>query len=196
MKLDIYKRLHAVDRLLERTTDKRHRTIVNNFLRHATLEVCGLWEGILIPEMTVEHPVYRFHTPEGFTLYDGMDAVRRMYIGFVEEGSTVMYHTDAHVAVTDEGMFFEYVNNRYFKGAALLRQGIDVDDPKADYMSSHTNAMFWPYDERCRMIGEHVYRGNDRKIRRLDPSEVITQEDCRTHLLPRAPRLEDCYLPG
>lgn len=197
MKLDIHKRLHAVDQLLERTTDHRHRTIIKNFLRHATLEVCGLWEGILIPEMTVEHPIYRFHTEHGLQIYDGMDAVRRMYIGFVEEGSTVMYHTDAKVAVCDQGLFFEYVNNRFYKGAVLAKQpgaGTDID-PDGDYLSSNTNAMFWPYDERCRMIGEHVYRDRDRRIRRIDPSEVITQEECRQHLLPRAPALEECYLP-
>jgi len=195
MKLDIHHRLAYVDRLLERSSDRRHRTIINNFIRHATLEVCGLWEGILIPEMTVEHPVYRFHTDKGHTLYDGMDAVRRMYISFVEEGSTVMYHTDGHAAVTDEGLFFEYVNNRYYKGAALLALGEQVPDPEADYLVSHTNSMFWPYDERCRMIGEHVYRGRDRTLRQIPASEVITVEDCRRHLLPRIPPLEECFLP-
>lgn len=196
MKYDIYKRLEAVDKLKARTSDKRHLTIINNFLRHATLEVCGYWEGILIPEMVVEHPVYNFHSPEGHVVYDGMDAVRRMYVGFVEEGSTVMFHTNAHVAVSDDGIFFEYVNNRYFKGAALIKQGVQVDDPAGDYMSSHTNGMFWPYDERCRMIGENVYRGNDRRIRRIPADEVITQEDCRKHLLPLIPPLEACSLPA
>ena len=47
-----------------------------------------------------------------------------------------------------------------------------------------TQAMYWPYDDEARVIEERVYRGNDRRIRRCKPEEVITSQECRDKLLP------------
>ena len=66
-KKDIAVTISAADRLLETTTDPLHRQILENYRRHAILEVCGLWEEIFTPEMTVEHPLYCFNV-SGFCL--------------------------------------------------------------------------------------------------------------------------------
>jgi len=64
MKFDITTRLKVVERLIDRTTNPRHRAILLNYDRHSTLEVCGYYEEILGPDMTVEHPHYVFHSPQ------------------------------------------------------------------------------------------------------------------------------------
>lgn len=184
MKFDITQRLPGVDRAIARTSNKRHLAILENFRRHSILEVCGLWEGILAPDMMVPHPVYRFHSPKETRIIDGMEAVRAEYQSYLNQRSTVIYHTDEYVAPCDEGLFAEYVAHRFYPGEVLAKMGDAIDDPSATYLVSLTQAMFWPFDEQARVIEERVYRGNDRKVRRCDPDEVITVEECREKLVP------------
>jgi hypothetical protein len=184
MKFDITQRAPALDALIAKTTDRRHLAILENYRRHAILEVCGLYEGILAPDMIVPHPVYRFHAPKGTRIIEGLDAIRGEYESYVEQNTTVIYHTEEHVAVSDEGFFTEFVSHRFWPGKVLAAQGDSIDDPDAMYMVMLTQAMFWPYDDKARVIEERVYRGNDRKVRRCNPDEVITMADCRKHLLP------------
>jgi hypothetical protein len=184
MKFDILQRAPALEALIAKTTNKRHLAILENYRRHAILEVCGKWEGILEPDMIVPHPVYRFHTPKGTRIIEGMDAVRAEYKSYVEQNTTVIYHTQEHVAVNDDGLYSEYVSHRFWPGKVLAQQGDDISDPDAMYEVTLTQAMYWPYDDEARLIEERVYRGNDRKVRRCPPEEVITMQECREKLLP------------
>src|SRR3954463_6890559 len=72
-KFDILDRAPAMEAEIARTTNKLHLRILENYRRHAILEVCGMYQGILVPEMIVPHPVYRFHTPKGTRVIEGMD---------------------------------------------------------------------------------------------------------------------------
>ena len=60
-KLDITKTNIAVQRALEVTENPRHRYLLQAYDRHRNLEHAGRFEEIFAPEMTVEHPVYRFN---------------------------------------------------------------------------------------------------------------------------------------
>lgn len=188
MKFDISKRLAEVYDCIDRTENPRHLAILNNYIRHANLEVCGYWHGIVAPDMMVEHPVYRFHAPTGLRVVDGMAAVREEYQSYLDDGNTVIYHTDGHVAVKDDGFLTEYVTHRFWPGRVLRRLGEkDIDDPEAIYLVSNTQAMWWPYDELGRLREERVYRGADRRLRKCDPAEVVTLEEAREKLMPMTP---------
>jgi hypothetical protein len=184
MKFDITQRAPALEATIAKTTNPRHLAILLNFRRHAILEVCGLYEGILTPDMIVPHPIYRFHTPKGTRVIEGMDAVRAEYKSYVDQNTSVIYHTEEHIAVNDDGLYAEYISHRFFPGQVLVAQGEAVDDPNATYLASLTQAMFWPYDNEARLVEERVYRGNDRTLRRCEPDEVITMQECRDKLLP------------
>lgn len=184
MKFDITKRLPGVDELLAKTENPRHLAILKNYYKHATLEVCGLWPEILSPAMTVPNPIYRFHGPKGSKVLEGMDAVRSEYELYVRQNSTVMYHLDESIAVSDSGFLTEYVVERFYPGWVLREQGEDIDDPNATYLSRLTQMMYWPYNEKVQLMEERVYRGNDRTIRKCVPEEVITVDECREKLLP------------
>lgn len=184
MKFDITQRAPSLEALIAKTTNKRHLAILENYRRHAILEVCGMYEGILAPDMIVPHPVYRFHTPKGTRIIDGMEAVRAEYETYESQNTTVIYHTQEHTAVNDDGLYTEYVSHRFWPGEILAAQGDDVSDPDAMYMVTLTQAMYWPYDDDARLIEERVYRGNDRKVVRCAPDEVITVQECREKLLP------------
>lgn len=188
MKFDITKRLHEVDDLLARNDNPRHRAILKNYIRHANLEVCGLWKGILAPDMMVPHPVYRFHTPgKGLRVVDGMTAVQEEYESYARLNCNVIMHGEGSIMVSDRGFMTEFVQHRFWPGSLLREQGDDIDDPHAMYLVSTTQMMSWPYDEEARVIEERVYRGTDRRIGKCDPADVITVEECREKLLPTLP---------
>ncbi|WP_201832565.1 hypothetical protein [Microvirga zambiensis] len=187
MKFDITQRLAEVDECIARTENPRHLAILNNYVRHANLEVCGLWHGIVAPDMMVEHPIYRFHSPQGLRVIEGMQAVRDEYQGYVDLQNTVIYHTDGHVTVKDDGFMTEYVTHRFWPGWLLRKMGDDIDDPEAFYIVTNTQMMWWPYDDLGRLREERVYRGADRSLRKAHPDEVITIEEAREKLLPITP---------
>ena len=59
-RLDITEQNRAVEQVLEVTENPRHRYLLQSYLRHRYLESAGRYKEIFAPEMTVEHPVYRF----------------------------------------------------------------------------------------------------------------------------------------
>ena len=59
-RLDITKQNVAVEAVLERTDNPRHRYLLQAYLRHRYLESAGRWEEIFDPALTVDRPCYRF----------------------------------------------------------------------------------------------------------------------------------------
>ena len=184
-KLDVTTTTLAIDRLLEVTEDPRHRQILENYRRHALLEVSGRWPEILEPEMTVEHPVYRINEGGRSMVIDGREQLAEFYGGMTEAGASVMVLEDERIAVADWGFGSESIFNHYAPGIFLIASGEEVDDPDACYMLRHRLAMVWHYDERARLIGEHVYEdANLREITKLAPEDVVTPEEARDALAP------------
>jgi len=72
--LDIREQNVAVERVLAATENPRHRYLLQSYLRHRYLESAGRYQEIFAPEMTVEHPVYRFSLigQPRFTLQAGL----------------------------------------------------------------------------------------------------------------------------
>ena len=61
-------------------------------------------------------------------------------------------------------------------------------------------AMIWPYDERCRLIGENVWEYDDTEhdLIKLDPDEVLTTQQAAELLEPQIkplPPFDDSLLP-
>ena len=184
-RLDITKVAMGVDRLLEVTENPRHRQILENYRRHGLLEVSGRWPEIFDPEMTVEHPVYRITSGSRSVLLDGCEQVQEFYRGMTDAGACVMILEDEKLAVGDWGFASESIFNHYAPGAFLMASGEEVDDPSAWYLLRHRLAMFWPYDERARMIGEHVYEdGTSREIVKLASEDIVTPAQAREALAP------------
>jgi len=58
-------------------------------------------------------------------------------------------------------------------------------DPKKLYIYRQPTAMIWPYDNRGRLIGEHVYRHSDgAELIEVNPDEYITLAEARDKLIP------------
>ena len=187
MKFDITQRMSEVHELMARTENPLHWAILNNYVRHAILELCNQWKDIVTPDMMVPHPVYRFHEPIGLRKLDGMAEVCAEYESYAKRGIAVIYHTEGRVEVGDYGFITEFIQHRFWPGAELRAMGDDVDDTDATYLVSLTQMMCWLYDDQARLIEERVYRGRDRVVRKCQPEEVVSSQECRDKLMPLLP---------
>jgi hypothetical protein len=185
MELDITQTNAAVRRLLERTENPRHRYLLQTYDRHRNLEMAGRYEEIFAPEMTVEHPVYRFdYLGQVFTL-DGREQVEAIYREWTETDQCVFYIEDEELAVGDHLVVSRSTAYQQVQGAALAEAGVEADRD-AMYLAKSSEAMIWPYDDRCRLIGEEVWEfdRSAREFIKLEPSEVLTADQAGELLAP------------
>jgi hypothetical protein len=72
----------------------------------------------------------------------------------------------------------------------ILEKFLGQKEHKADendmYLYKITEEMVWPYDDRCRLIGEDVWEPDPAKgeLSKLDPADVLTTEQSAKLLAP------------
>ncbi|RYE40018.1 MAG: hypothetical protein EOP24_42360 [Hyphomicrobiales bacterium] len=184
-KKDIAVTISAADRLLETLANPLHRRIIENYRRHAILEVCGEWEQIFDPEMTVPHPIYYFNIAG----WDGVkaegDEVRAIYRNMSDTNTTAIVVEDEQLMVADWGFASNSIFNSFKRGEDLIDIGITDVDPEGYYNHRQHFAMIWPYDERGRMIGEHVYENRAYgEVIEVPVEDYVTIDDARARLRP------------
>ena len=199
-RLDISKQNVAVEKVLADTTNPRHRYLLQAYLRHRYLESAGRWEEILDPALTVEHPHYRFSLigQPPFTL-DGREQVAAVYGHWTQTDQCVFYVEDESVAVGDHMVVGRGIGYQQTLGSELAAAGLDVD-AEAMYLMKSQIMMLWPYDDRCRLLGEDVWEFDDaeKALIKLDPADVLTAEQAGqlldAHIKP-LPEFDDSMLP-
>ena len=168
----VYDCMRPTAKLLEQTTKPLHRAMLLNFWRHVHLEGAGEYEKILASDMTVDHPVYRVTWGVNPAVIEGKDGVRKFYNSV---GETVLWHSDDRLSVADWGICDEITFHQLALGSDLRAIGYQVDDPGKLYHVSSRQAFIWPYDERARLAGEHLYEDKTSlRIEAVDRSEAIT----------------------
>jgi hypothetical protein len=176
----------AVERLLEVTENPRHRYLLESYNRHRYLEMAGRYEEIFTPQMTVEHPVYRFSLIDRPRLkLDGQAQVTAYYRHLSETAQHVFYAKNEMLAVADHMVVSRAIVYQQTLGSELAERGVDADSG-AMYLTKANIAMIWPYDDRGRMMGEDVweYDDTDRGLIRLEPEDVLTTEQAAELLRP------------
>jgi len=198
--LDITQTNKAVQELIEVTENPRHRYLLQAYDRHRNLEHAGRFEEIFAPEMTVEHPVYRFNMIGQPTMkLEGREQVEPLYRLWAETNQSIFYTESETVAVGDFIVVSTMIGYQQMLGSALAAAGINAD-PDAMYLLRGRVAMIWPYDERCRLIGENVweYDETEHDLIKLDPADVLTTEQAAALLEPQIkplPQFDDSLLP-
>ncbi|TCJ13870.1 hypothetical protein E0L93_14260 [Rubrobacter taiwanensis] len=170
---EIYRCMDPVAELLEVTEDPHHRAILENYRLHVHLEGSGQYERIVAPDMMVEEPVYRINWGEP-TVIRGKQGVLDFYRS---AGRYVMWNSEDMIAVADWGLCDELTFNFLVTGEILGEFGVEVDDGESYYHFKTRQAFVWPYDERARLIGEHLYVDEtSASVQKVDDDEVITPE--------------------
>jgi len=185
-KKDIAVTISAADRMLETLTDPLHRQIIENYRRHAILELCGYWEPIFDEAMTVAEPIY-YQNVRGFAgdKTEGAAAVKAIYRHLAESSGSVMVVEDERLMVSDWGFASEAMFHSYYRGYTLIGDDIPVDKPDGYYVVTQKYVMLWPFDERGRMIGEQVYENRAFfEVNEIAEEDYLTLDDTRARLMP------------
>jgi hypothetical protein len=199
--LDITQTNRAVQELIGVTENPRHRYLLQAYDRHRNLEHAGRFEEIFAPEMTVENPVYRFNMiGQPAMKLEGREQVEPLYRFWAETNQSIFYNESETVAVGDFMVTSTMIGYQQTLGSALAAAGIDAD-PEAMYLLRGRVAMIWPYDERCRLIGENVweYDETEHDLIKLAPEDVVTTHQAAALLEPRIkplPPFDDSLLAG
>ena len=168
----IYDCMVPTEQLLEKTTEPLHRAMLLNFWRHVHLEGAGEFEQIVAPDMMVDEPVYRVTWGANPAVITGKEGVLAFYNSV---GEAVLFHSDDRLAVGDWGICDEITFHQLARGADLKALGYDVERDDALYHVSSRQAFIWPYDERARLAGEHLYEDKTSlQIEEVSPEEAIT----------------------
>ncbi len=199
--LDITRTNIAVRELIEVTENPRHRYLLQAYDRHRNLEHAGRYQEIFVPEMTVEHPVYRFSMlgQPPITL-EGRAQVEPLYQLWAQTSQCIFYNENETVAVGDRMVTSTMTGYQQTHGSALADAGVDADED-AMYLLRGRVAMIWPYDERGRLIGENVweYDPSEHDLIKLDPADVLTTERAaellKSYITP-LPAFDDSLLPA
>jgi hypothetical protein len=206
-KFDVTKLNVAVDRLLETTTNPRHRFMLQAYSRHRALEVAGRYEEIFAPDMMNMHPRYVFKFADNNTTLTGQDSVKALYRFWAETNQSIFYVEDEEIAVSDHCVFSIGISHQQVSGKSLkanklmahlpnavsekiLSKFLGAKGHKAEdsdmYLYRTKVEMAWPYDDRCRLIGEDVYEPEPEKAElfKLAPEDVLTTEESGKLLSP------------
>jgi len=198
--LDITQQNVAVEKVLATTENPRHRYLLQAYLRHRYLESAGRYAEILDPALTVERPHYRFDLAgrDRFELTD-RDQVAMVYKHWTDTDQCVFYVQDESVAVGDHLVVGRGIGYQQTLGAELAAAGVDAD-PEAMYLVKSAITMIWPYDDRCRLLGEDIWEWDpsQRQHYKLDPVDVLSAEQAGKLLDPyikALPPFDDSLLP-
>jgi hypothetical protein len=158
--------------LVEETSKPLHRAMLLNFWRHVHLEGAGEFERIVADDMMVEEPVYRVTWGVSPAVITGRDGVLAFYRSV---GDSVLWHSDDRLSVADWGICDEITFHQLARGADLRVVGYEVERDDALYHVSSRQAFIWPYDDRARLMGEHLYEDKTSlEIEAVAPEEAIT----------------------
>lgn len=177
----------SIQRDMDACSSGRHRTILRNYMSHAAYELVGQTEALFSEALMVEEPVYIISglgEPERRE-YRGRESVRARFYDNLNEGVVLVY--DESRAVADWGLAMFCTVSQVMWGHQLAAAGAAIDDRDARYIIEHLVAERWPFDDRCRVIGEEVHQIGEATITRLAPEDDVTIEQRNAAILRYLP---------
>lgn len=204
---DITQTNQAVRALIERTENPRHRFLLMVYDRHRNLEMAGRYEELFAPDMMVGEPVYHLRANRANLKLEGAEVVKSLYGMWAKTNQSIFYTENEQVAVADNFVAsvvvgYQQVSARSlrinrilnyvprFLGERLVKRvlarGKFEADDTAMYLYKSTYEMFWPFDDRGRLLGEDIWEPDPDKaeIVKLAPEDVLTVEQSRRLLDP------------
>lgn len=185
-KFDVTKFPREVEQYLAHTDDPFHRAILKNYFRHLVLEISGYWDQILVPELTIDEPVYRIGHLGKMIVLTGHDEVESFYRKTYETEKNVMGALTMNMCVEDFGVVTEARWAEVLTGALVRDEhGIADADADAHYLLTHNIFQVFGYTRGAKLIGERVYDDPaSYRYEKLDPDDVVTPEGARRELAP------------
>jgi hypothetical protein len=149
----------GLEERLARTTDARHRRMLQTVIDHARAESRGDVDGLMAT--LGDDPQYHFWSGGTDWGPKGADGVRAYYEAFVASGAGFFESYKDRVVVDDENVVTESIMRGIVPGRIAQQRGYDIPDVDAHYLVTARTAIFWPFDESGTLIGEDSYGSSD-----------------------------------
>jgi hypothetical protein len=185
-KFDVTHWPRNVEKYLDQTEKPLHRAILKNYLRHLLLEISGYWDQIVVPELTIDEPVYRVGDHGSVEVLHGKAEVEDFYRQTYESQINVMGARTMNMCVEDFGVTTEAYWAHVVPGQYLRDHGHDADaDPNAHYLMNYNIFQVFAYTTNALLIGERIYADSaSYTYEKLPPEDVVTPEMARQQLAP------------
>jgi hypothetical protein len=207
-KFDVTKLNVAIDQLLEKVTNLRHRFLLMAYSRHRYLEVAGRYEEIFAPDMMAMDPHYHFTQAGNNIELSGQDQVKSLYRMWAETDQSIFFIEEEEVAVADHficsvATFYQQATGKGLRQGkvlshlpgpiahhivekALSAKGFKPNENDTYLYKMVGMQMVWPYDDRGRLLGEYQWEPEPSKaeIFKLAPEDVLTTEQSGKLLAP------------
>ena len=155
---------------LARTTNPRHRQMLQVVIDHAKAESSGDVDGLMAT--LSDDPQYHFWSNGQDWGPKGRDGVRAFYESFVASGAGFFESHKARTVVDDENVVTESVMRGIVPGTVAQARGCAVEDVNGHYLVTARTAIFWPFDEDGKLIGEDSYGSSDGSVERVPDDEL------------------------
>lgn len=206
-KFDVTKINVAIDRLLEKTENLRHRYMLMAYSLHRYLVVAGRYEEIFAPDMMSLHPEYYIMGAGSNAHLSGQDNIKALYRFWAETNQSIFFVENEEVAVGDHficsvATTHQQVSGKIFKankrmahlpnavsekllGRLLEKKGHKPSENDM-YLYRTVIEMVWTYDDRGRLIADDIYEPHPERaeVFKLDPADVLTTEESGMLLAP------------
>jgi hypothetical protein len=156
---------------LARTTNPRHRKMLQTVIDHARAESRGDVDGLMAT--LSDDPQYHFWSGGRDWGPKGQAAVRAYYEGFVASGAGFFESYKPRIVVDDDNVVTESVMRGIVPGVIARERGYDVPDVDAHYLVTARTAIFWPFNEACELVSEDSYGSSDVKEWELVPDHEL-----------------------
>jgi hypothetical protein len=165
-----------VEERLEHETDPILRRNLEMLLLHMKAEAALDMDKLM--STVSEQAIYQNFVQGGATGPVGKAAVQKFYEDFAASGAQKLQLDIDRLIVDRDCILTEGVMRIAYPGRTLSAQGIEIDDPDADYLFETRMAVIWPIDEHGLFVGEDSYTSGDGfegiAQRKIDPADITT----------------------
>ena len=144
---------------LAKTTNPRHRKMLQTVIDHAKAEANGDVDGLMAT--LGSDPQYHFWSAGNDWGPKGATETRAYYEQFVASGAGFFESHKPRIVVDDDNVVTESLMRGIVPGQVAQRRGYDVPDVNAHYLVTARTVIFWPFDESGVLIGEDSYGSSD-----------------------------------
>ena len=167
---------HVVQARLDRTTNPRHRLLLEVLRDHLKAEATSDFD--LLLSTLAPNPEYKFWVAgSGFGAGPkGIDGVTAHYQNLYVEGRHVCEFDIERIVVDDDCIVTEGWFKQLYPGWVMKLRNAPIDDESAVYMVTMRLTLFWPFDDDGKLTGEdsdcdgEMFRRE--RITKRDPADV------------------------
>jgi hypothetical protein len=158
---------------LDRTTDARHRHMLEVVIEHLRAEVEASVDALLAT--LVPEPDYHLWQDGSDYGPKGVAQVMAYYQELVDAKRQVLEFDITRIVVDDQTIVTEGWIRAINLGSVARARGYHVDDDEASYLVTQRVVIFWPFNEEGKMLGEDGYANLDAGSARLLSDEELPE---------------------